>query len=110
MVPLAPRYDDRILDAIQMLDDREEPMAEICRRIGEAAWSLGLPRPSYVHLRRLLHVYRELCDEEEARRRELREIRADVAVRLLTGRAVDAYEVADRVARAPRRRAHRLTS
>ena len=103
MVRIAPRYDDRILDAVRLLDERDEPMAEICRRVGEAAWSLGLPRPSYVHLRRLLHEHRERCDFERARRAELREIGADVAVRLLTGRAVDAYDVAERVDRAPRR-------
>jgi hypothetical protein len=104
VVPIAPRYDERILDAIRTLDDRDQPMAEICRRIGDVAGVLGLPRPSYVHLRRLLLTHRQLEDDQRARREELREIAADVVAKLVTGRFVHAFDVAERVDQAPRRR------
>jgi hypothetical protein len=42
MVPLAPRYDPRLLTLVAELDDRSEPIAEINRRIGVAAVQLGL--------------------------------------------------------------------
>ena len=54
MVESAPRYDPRILEAVRALDDRGEPMAEIARRVGRVAAEFGLPKPSYVHLRRYL--------------------------------------------------------
>ncbi|MGH3104223.1 MAG: hypothetical protein ACRDN6_09040 [Gaiellaceae bacterium] len=93
----APRYDGRILDALRALDDRNEPIAEISRRVGEAAERLGLVRPSYVHLRRLIK-------NERARRDAVREVVDDVLDRSLLGLRVDAYEVADRLreARKPR--------
>lgn len=53
-------------------------MAETCRRVGEEMSRLGLPRPSYVHLRRYLRAERE-------RRRELRELGADVSAQLAGG-------------------------
>ncbi len=71
-------------------DDRRESMAETCRRVGLGAEQLGLTRPSYVHLRRIIVV-------ERRRQDELREIVSDVTRRLLVGLRVDAYEVAERV-------------
>jgi hypothetical protein len=71
VVEIAPRYDVRILEAVRALDDRTESMAEISRRVGVAAAQLGLPKPSYVHLRRYIVEHR--------------------------GKVVDAYAVADRV-------------
>ena len=65
-------------------------MAEICRRVGRATDALGLTRPSYVHLRRIIR-------RERARQDDLREIVNDVARDLMRGFRVDAYEVADRV-------------
>lgn len=76
-------------------------MAEICRRVAREAELLGLTRPSYVHLRTLLLAARERKDDERARREAIRAIVADVAEDLLVGRLVDAYEVADRIQRAP---------
>jgi hypothetical protein len=75
MVPLAPRYDVRIVSALRALDDPKEPMAEICRRVGEVADRLGLTRPSYVHVRRLLLAERE--------RRAIVRVVVDHVVRLL---------------------------
>jgi hypothetical protein len=87
---IAPRYDARILDAMRALDDRGQPLAETCRRVGEVAGALGLPRPSYVHLRRLILAER---DREDA----VRAVFDDVAGRMLVGRFVDSYDVADRL-------------
>jgi hypothetical protein len=98
VVPCAPRYDPRILLLIEALDDRNESMAEVCRRVGAAAECIDLPRPSYVHVRRLLMAARSRRDTEQRRRQALREIAADVATDLVLGRLVNAYEVADRVA------------
>ena len=79
-------------------------MAEICRRVAAVAERLGLPRPSYVHLRTLLREQREWEDYERARREELQAIAADVATRAMRGLRVDAYEVADAVREAGRKR------
>ena len=89
----APRYDDRLLDLIRRLDDRSVPMAEVVRRVGAAAERLGIARPSYAHVRRLLHV-------ERAKRDAILEVVRDIERDVRTGRLVDAYEVADRIAEA----------
>jgi hypothetical protein len=44
------------------LDRDHVPAAETWRQVGEAAWELGLPRPSY-------HTVRELVRTERLRRR-----------------------------------------
>jgi hypothetical protein len=97
VVEIAPRYDDRIVEAIRMLDDRTESMAEISRRVGVAAARFGLPKPSYVHVRRFIVVHREREDAEAARRAEIREILMEAYLDFYRGRVVDAYEVADRI-------------
>jgi hypothetical protein len=102
VVELAPRYDRRILEAVRALDDRTESMAEISRRVGFAAAQLGLPKPSYVHLRRYIVAHREQEDFERARRAEIRRIFADVHFDVLRGKVVDAYEVAERIREAGR--------
>jgi hypothetical protein len=98
MVASAPRYDSRLLDALRALDDRTEPLAAVCRRVGELAWRLGLTRPSYVHLRRLLVEERRRQDAARKRRRELLQVALDIERDLRRGFRVDAYEIADRVA------------
>ncbi|MDX6408983.1 MAG: hypothetical protein QOE13_2054 [Gaiellaceae bacterium] len=97
MVEIAPRYDARILDAVRALDDRTEPMAEISRRVGAAAAQLGLPKPSYVHLRRYIVEHREQEDRERARREEILRILGGIYLDVTHGKVVDAYEVADRI-------------
>jgi hypothetical protein len=72
-------------------------MAEISRRVGVAAAQLGLPKPSYVHLRRYIVEHREEEDRERERREELRQIFADVYFDVMRSKVVDAYEVADRI-------------
>jgi hypothetical protein len=84
---VAPRYDERLLRLARTLDDESQPMAETCRRVGAAAEKLGLARPSYVHLRRILTA-------ERARRRELRELRERVREDFARHRVVDLAEIA----------------
>ena len=98
MVPAAPRYDPRIRDALRELDDRREPIAETCRRAAAVAEQLGLPRPSYVHMRRLVHAHRLEEDERRERRAAVRRILVDAGVDVVAGRFENAYDVADRVA------------
>jgi hypothetical protein len=93
----APRYDLRILLALRTLDDRAQPIAETLRRVGAEAERLGLTRPSYVHVRRLVRAQRALEDAANARCAEIAEIIGDVARQLLLGLRVDPYDVADRV-------------
>jgi len=102
VVRIAPRYDERIIMAALELDDRDEPIAEICRRVAAHAQEHGITRPSYVHLRRLIRAERERRDEELARRRELMRIAADVYEDTIRARVVDAFEVAERVREAGR--------
>ena len=76
----APRYDERILAAARALDDERQPIAEICRRVGRECDRLGLTRPSYVHLRRIIRAERE-------RREALSEVRHELVEQLFSGRA-----------------------
>jgi len=57
-VTFAPRLPPKLLAAIVRLDDRRLPIAEVNRRVGRAAWKLGLPRPSYQRVRELVHAAR----------------------------------------------------
>ena len=97
MVPMAPRYDPRIRDAVLALDDERLPMAETCRRVGVVAERLGVPRPSYSHLRRVIREERALRAADRERREQLRKIAGDVIFDLLRGKFVHPYEVAERV-------------
>jgi hypothetical protein len=75
----APRYDPRLLAAVRRLDDEKESIAETCRRVGDVAVALGLARPSYVHLRRIVKADREL---RRARRQIAGEVVSDLAAGL----------------------------
>jgi hypothetical protein len=87
MVASAPRYEERILVAIRELDDRREPIAEICRRVAARAELSGLTRPSYVHVRRLVHADRRSRDE-------IGELVSEILDDVARHRPVDAYKVA----------------
>jgi hypothetical protein len=102
VVESAPRYDPRILDAMRALDERGEPMAEIARRVGRVAAELGLPKPSYVHLRRYLIDYREHEDFQQRRRQEIRAILWDVYWDATYGKRIDPWEVEGRIREAGR--------
>jgi hypothetical protein len=54
----APRISPQLLEALVRLDDRSVPIAEVNRRLGREAESLGLMRPSYQRIRVLLHASR----------------------------------------------------
>ena len=54
----AARIPDRLLDAIDRIDDGKLPLAEIARRLGAEADRLGLTRPSYERVRQLIHEAR----------------------------------------------------
>lgn len=56
--------DPRLAALVTALDGEDVPAAETWRRVGAAAEELGLIRPSYQHVRRLVRI--------ERRRRELR--------------------------------------
>lgn len=98
MVPLAPRYDTVIVELVRRLDDRSVPIAETVRRVAAGAELLGLFRPSYSHLRRLVHDERDAADAEAARRAAVRALIDDVAARVLAGGMLQSYELADRLA------------
>jgi hypothetical protein len=90
IVHSAPRYHERIVEAIRALDDRRVPIAETCRRVGRRADELGLPRPSYVHLRRLIHAERE-------RRDAVRELIDDIVDDIAHHRLVHPYDLTGRI-------------
>ena len=79
------------------LDDRGEPIAEICRQVALVAERLGLVRPSYVHFRRLLLAERSRVDAARRQREELLAIAGDVYWDATRGFLVDAYDVAARI-------------
>jgi hypothetical protein len=60
MVRSGPRIDERLVVAIERLDDGAMPIAEVCRRIGSEAESAGLTRPSYEGIRELVHLSRAM--------------------------------------------------
>lgn len=101
MVEIAPRYDVRIVAAVRALDDRAQPMAETARRVGLVAAQLGLPKPSYVHLRRYIRAHRSQQDAERKAAAEIRSILTDAYVDALRGRRVDPYAIEARVRTIP---------
>ena len=52
-VPAAPRIDDRLRRFIAGSGVFDSP-ADVTRAVGDLAWQLGLPRPSYQQVRELL--------------------------------------------------------
>jgi hypothetical protein len=54
----APRLDARLIAAVRRLDDGEQPIAEIHRRLGTVAEKLGLAQPSYQRVRLLVRQLR----------------------------------------------------
>lgn len=103
MVRIAPRYSPLVVDWVRELDDPNEPIAETCRRVGDRAEALALPRPSYSHLRRVVVRERRWRELEEHRRSEIRAALGDAAVRLAGGRFVDPDYVLERIRRANER-------
>ena len=59
MLAFAPRTDSRLVTAAERLDSPWTPIAETNRRIGAVAAELGLFRPSYEQIRRVVQRARE---------------------------------------------------
>lgn len=84
-MPLAPRYPDRLLWLLEELDDDLITLAEMVRRVGEAAQAEGITRPSPAHVRRLVAELRLLrAEEREVRRATLETIAGTLPYRLPT--------------------------
>ena len=75
----SPRLDDRLWRAAEKLDDSSEPMAETWRKVGVLASELGLPRPGYDTIRRIVLAHRE-------RRAEIKRLLDPVVADALQGR------------------------
>jgi hypothetical protein len=93
----APRYDAQLVRAIARVDDPSVPIAETVRRLGVVADELGVPRPSYVHMRLYVAEHREREEAAWARRQAIREILVEAYWDATMGKLVDAYEIADRL-------------
>jgi hypothetical protein len=72
----------RIYDLVVTLDAEEAPIAATWRRVNDSAEELGLPRPSYPHVRRLVLVARR----HRQLRRELHDVIEEAAATFATGR------------------------
>jgi hypothetical protein len=97
MVQSAPRYDPRIRETVRLLDDPDEPIAEICRRVGERAEELGLPRPSHVHLRQLVSDERARVAARRSRLEELGCVLFETYWDLIATNGSASHELADRI-------------
>ena len=82
--------DARIGDLVLLLDDDQEPYAEICRRVGAAAERLGCARPSYSLVRRLVMLRRRAAELERQGTAVLGEAAAMAAAGRVTS-LVEAY-------------------
>jgi hypothetical protein len=94
----APRYPDRLYELIERLDDERLSLAEVVRRVGDAAAAERLVRPSPPHVRRLL-------SEQRRRRASEREVRqaALAALQDLTAGDPRGVDIIERVGRARER-------
>jgi hypothetical protein len=72
----------RLRELVAALDEEDAPAAETWRLVSETAANLGLPRPSYPHVRRLV------LDERRRRRAraELRDVVKEAASTFAGGR------------------------
>ena len=59
MTSSAPRYHPRLIRAIRRLDDESVPIAEVWTRVGARADLLGVSRPGYDNVRRIILAERE---------------------------------------------------
>ena len=73
----------RLRELVAALDEDDRPVASTWRLVAETAAHVGLPRPSYPHVRRLVF------DERRRRqaRQELRDVLKEAASAIASGRA-----------------------
>ena len=88
--------DPRIHALVVALDREDAPVAATCRLVGEAAWELGLHRPSYFTVRNLVGVERR----RRAARTAIRAAALDVLVAAGSSRVVDLPIALDALGRA----------
>jgi hypothetical protein len=72
----------RIYDLVVTLDADDQPIAATWRLVNESAAKLGLPRPSYPHVRRLVLAARR----HRQLRRELHDVLQQAATTFAAGR------------------------
>jgi hypothetical protein len=72
----------RLRELVAALDEDDAPMATTWRMVGETAAKVGLPRPSYPHIRRLVQAERR----RRAAHRELRDVLREAASTAASGR------------------------
>ena len=94
--PFAPRYPDELYALLERIDDERLTLAEVARRVGDAAQQAGMTRPSPVHVRRLIAELRRLREDD----REIRRAALEAALGGITYRAPHPYEVEEAAARA----------
>jgi hypothetical protein len=66
VLEFAPRIDSRLVAAAERLDEATTPIAETNRRVGAVAAELGLARPSYEQVRRIVVRARRLGRQPSA--------------------------------------------
>jgi hypothetical protein len=75
----APRLDPRLRRELARLDTPNRPIADTYRRLARFAREHGFYRPSYEHIRRLVHALRRLRAARARRRRASANVILDVA-------------------------------
>jgi hypothetical protein len=78
----APRLDERLHRELARLDDPGVPIAETYRRLAAFARTQHLFRPSYEHVRRLVHILRRVRRALRDRRRATAGVLFDLAYNL----------------------------
>ena len=78
-----PLYPPRLRELVAAFDEEDEPAAATWRLVSETAANVGLPRPSYPHIRRLVIAERR----RRRARAELRDILKEAANTIAAGRA-----------------------
>jgi len=95
-----PPNDPRVAVLVAAADVDDLPAAEVARRVGEAASRVGMRRPSYGHVRRLVLVERR----RRALEREGKVVLGRFAETLAAGRVPSAVLVLERLRELERRR------
>jgi hypothetical protein len=72
----------RLRELVAALDEDDTPVAATWRLVSETAANLGLPRPSYPHIRRLVQAERR----RRRARAEIRDVVKEAANSIATGR------------------------
>jgi hypothetical protein len=85
--------DPRLAALVAALDEEDVPAAETWRRVGAAAEKIGLIRPSYQHVRRIVRVERR----RQELRRQVRKVLAGAVSTSAAGLAPNVVLVLERL-------------